>query len=148
MTDLDLCWQDAVSLGRSIATKKLAPQDLTRALLEAIRRFNPALNAVVTVDEEQAIEDARVVQKKINASELSHSPIAGVPVLIKDMDCTRGLRTTFGSLIHKDYVPSWDAFHVARLREAGCIILGKTNTPEDALIPNCLLYTSDAADEN
>lgn len=136
LTDLDLCWHDAVSLARNMAAKKLAPQDLTRVLLNAIREFNPVLNAVVTVDEEQALEEARLVQKKINASELAHSPLAGVPVLVKDMDCTRGLRTTFGSLIHKDYVPSWDAFHVARLREAGCIILGKTNTPEDALIPN------------
>lgn len=136
MTDLDLCWHDAVSLGRNIAAKKLSPQDLTRALLDAIRDYNPPLNAVVTVDEEQALEEARLVQKKINASELTHSPLAGVPVLIKDMDCTRGLRTTFGSLIHRDYVPSWDMFHVARLREAGCIVLGKTNTPEDALIPN------------
>lgn len=135
MSDLELCWHDAVSLGRLLAAKKLSPQELTRALLGAVRRFNPALNAVVTVDEEQALEEARVVQKKINASELSHSPIAGVPVLIKDLDCTRGLRTTFGSLIHKDYVPSWDAFHVARLRAAGCIVLGKTNTPEDGLIP-------------
>lgn len=136
MSDLELCWHDAVSLGRLIAAKKLSPQELTRALLDAIRRFNPAINAVVTVDEELALEEARRVQKKINASELAHSPIAGVPVLIKDMDCTRGLRTTFGSLLHKHYVPSWDAFHVARLREAGCIVLGKTNTPEDALIPS------------
>lgn len=136
MSDLELCWQDAVTLGRKIAAKKLSPQELTKALLEAIRRFNPALNAVVTVDEEMALEDARLVQKKINANELGHSPVAGVPFLAKDMDCTRGLRTTFGSLIHKDYVPSWDMIHIARLREAGAIVLGKTNTPEDALIPN------------
>lgn len=136
MSDFELCWEDAVSLAHRIAARKLAPQELTRALLDAIRRFNPGINAVVTVDEEQAMEEARLVQKKINASELGHSPLAGVPFLVKDMDCTAGLRTTFGSLIHKNYIPSWDAFHVARMREAGCIVLGKTNTPEDALIPS------------
>lgn len=136
MSEYEICWDSALELGRKIKAKKISSVEATQIFLKAIREFNPALNAIVTVDEEFSIEGAKRADKLIHAGELTDSPLAGVPFLPKDLDVTAGMRTTFGSLLHKDYIPKWDMLHIDRLKQAGCVVLGKTNTPEDGLIPN------------
>ena len=103
--------------------------ELTELFLERIEALNPILNAYLTVATEQALADARRAEAAVKpGAELG--PLHGVPISIKDLNLTRGIRTTLGSLIYQDYVPDADEPVVARIRSAGAIILGKTNTPE------------------
>ncbi len=104
--------------------------EVVEAALARVERHNPALNAIVTLNE-RALDDARALERRIAKGE-DVGPLAGVPVGIKDVTQVAGLRTTFGSQIYKDHVPTEDALVVQRLRSAGAIILGKTNTPEFA----------------
>ena len=129
-------WETALGLAARIRTGELKTTEAVEALLAAIQEFNGPINAVVTLDEEGAMKQAREVDGKIQSGELNDSPLAGVPFLAKDLDITAGMRTTFGSRLQENYVPGWDMFHIARLKAAGCVLLGKTNTPEDGLIPN------------
>ena len=94
-----------------------------------IGRINPAVNAIVTFLPERALEAAHATDAAIARGE-PHGPLAGLPVAHKDLVPTRGVRTTFGSPIFKDFVPDADAIIVERLRQAGAIMVGKTNTPE------------------
>ena len=133
MSSDDLAFMPATTLAAAIRSRKLSPVEVTRAILERIERLNPRLNAYLTVDGEGAMQAARrAEQAVVDGAELG--PLHGVPVSVKDLVCTRGLRTTFGSLLHQEYVPDHDAGAVERLREAGAIILGKTNTPEFGLM--------------
>jgi amidase len=121
----------AVELVRAIASRKLGVTELLEASLLAIARLNPRLNAFVTVAEEQARASAKALQEKLDrggAVGLLH----GLPLGIKDVTLTAGIRTTYGSPLYRDHVPTEDAEAVARLKRAGAIILGKTNTPEFA----------------
>jgi amidase len=103
--------------------------DVTRAHLDQIDRLNPVLNAVITLNSDKAITAAR----RIDSTPMpERGPLAGLPVGIKDVTETAGLRTTFGSELFADHVPDTDAAIVRRLRAADAIILGKTNTPEFA----------------
>jgi len=126
------CLKSAVEIGKAIASGETSAVEVTKAHLAAIQEFNEPINAVVTVDEEGALKAAA----EIDASDQSDKPLAGVPFLAKDLDITAGIRTTFGSRLQENYVPTWDMTHIARLKEAGCVLLGKTNTPEDGVIPN------------
>jgi aspartyl-tRNA(Asn)/glutamyl-tRNA(Gln) amidotransferase subunit A len=129
----DLAFMPATAMAAAIRSRKLSPVEVTRAILERIERLNPRLNAYLTVDGEGAMQAARrAEQAVVDGDELG--PLHGVPVSVKDLVCTRGLRTTFGSLLHREYVPDHDAGAVERLRAAGAIILGKTNTPEFGLM--------------
>jgi len=129
----DLAFMPAATMAAAIRSRKLSPVEVTRAILERIERLNPRLNAYLTVDGEGAMQAARrAEQAVVDGDELG--PLHGVPVSVKDLVCTQGLRTTFGSLLHREYVPDHDAGAVERLREAGAIILGKTNTPEFGLM--------------
>lgn len=103
--------------------------ELLDACLARIAAVNPAVNAVVTLAEEQARAAARAAEAAIMRGE-SRGPLHGLPVLIKDTQDTAGLRTTYGSPLFANHVPAADAGSVARLRRAGAIIFGKTNTPE------------------
>lgn len=134
--DQSPCWESALALGRRVRAGEVSAVELARVFIDAIKTFNPPLNAVVTLDEEGSLARAKEVEAQIRRGELADSPLAGVPFLAKDLDVTAGIRTTFGSLIHKDYVPSWDMLHITRLKAAGLVLLGKTNTPEDGTIPN------------
>lgn len=132
----ELCWETALGLGRRIRSGEISTTEMTREFLAAIKEFNEPLNAVVTLDEEGALKRSAEIERLIASGELDDSPLAGVPFLAKDLDITAGVLTTFGSLNHKDYIPNWDMTHIARLKDAGCVLLGKTNTPEDGVIPN------------
>lgn len=122
-------WQSATALRNRIVTGKITSEAVTRALLERIRHLDHRINAFITVDEAQALAEARAVDADISAGR-PMGPLAGVPVTIKDQFMTRGLRTTGGSRILADHVPEYDSIYVSRIRAAGGVILGKTNTPE------------------
>src|SRR6185312_15252317 len=99
--------------------------------LAAIERFNPAVNAVCTLARAQAIVAAKAAEEAVSRKG-AVGLLCGVPVGIKDVTPTAGIRTTFGSPLFAEHVPDVDAAVVARLKASGAVILGKTNTPEFA----------------
>jgi amidase len=125
----DICFLSACELARRIRARELSAIEVMQAHLDRIERVNPALNAIVTFLPERGLEGARAVDAALARGE-SLGPVAGLPVAHKDLLPTRGVRTTSGSLIFKDFVPDTDAILVERLRAAGAIMIGKTNTPE------------------
>jgi amidase len=129
MTDTDLCFTPATELVSLIRRRKVSPLEVTRAVLARIERVNPPLNAYVTVAAEQALETAKRATAALKRR-ARVGPLHGVPVSIKDLTLTKGIRTTEGSKIFEHRVPDQDALVVERLKAAGAIVLGKTNTPE------------------
>jgi len=120
----------ASKLRRLMDTDELTPTQLVEASLDVVERRNGELNAIVTLSE-TALDEARALEAEVAAG-ASRGPLYGLPVGIKDVTEVGGLRTTYGSPLYENYVPDEDALVVKRLREAGAIILGKTNTPEFA----------------
>ncbi len=119
----------AFQLAAAIRNREISSQDVVEAFIGQITKYNPKINAVVTLDQKGAIQKARMADEALADGEL-WGPLHGVPITIKDVFETAGLRTTSGFRSLSDYVPKQDAAVVARLRSAGAIILGKTNTPE------------------
>jgi len=120
---------DAVTLADHIRTKRLSPTEVTDAVLERMEKLNPTLGAFCTPTPDVARAQAKQVEADIMSGQ-PVGPLAGVPLGIKDMVNTKGIKTTFGSAIYKDFVPEEDDVIVERLRAAGAVILGKTNVPE------------------
>jgi aspartyl-tRNA(Asn)/glutamyl-tRNA(Gln) amidotransferase subunit A len=112
-----------------IDARQFSPVEVVRAFLEQIDRLNPSLNAYLTVAGDEAMASARAAEAAVMRGE-NLGPLHGVPFSAKDLLITRGLRTTFGSLVFQDHVPEEDAVVVVRVKAAGAILLGKTNTPE------------------
>ena len=129
MQNDDLCFLSATKQSELIRTQKISAVQLIRAHLDQIERFNPVLNAIVTLTAESAMAEAVVADKKTTSNE-PLGVLHGLPVAHKDLFLTKGVRTTFGSLAFKDFVPEVDSLPVERLKQAGAISLGKTNTPE------------------
>jgi amidase len=130
MTD-NLCRKTAVELAALIATRAVSPVEVLDAHLATIARLNPALNAIVTL----VADAARALAKDAEAAVMRGDALGalhGLPIGIKDVTPTAGIRTTYGSPRFKDNVPTEDAEAVRRLKVAGAIVLGKTNTPEFA----------------
>jgi amidase len=125
----DITRLSAVELARLIRTRKLGPVEVAQAHLTAIARVNPAVNAFCTVAPEKTLAWAREAEAAVKKRG-KLGPLHGVPVAIKDLTATAGIRTTFGSTLYRDHVPTEDAEVVRRLKAAGAIVLGKTNTPE------------------
>ena len=119
----------AVELARLVRTKEASPVEVVEAHLAAIQKINPAVNAFCTVAAEKALVWAREAERAVKKS-AKLKPLHGVPVAIKDLTLTADIRTTFGSTLFRDHVPTEDAEVVRRLKAAGAIVLGKTNTPE------------------
>ena len=119
----------AVEMARLIRAKKLSAREALAAHLKQIERVNPKVNAIVTLVPEMASEAAAKADE-MQAQKKTLGPLHGLPVAHKDLVETRGIRTTFGSLLYKDYIPAADDLIVERLRHAGAITIGKTNTPE------------------
>ncbi len=129
MTDRELAFTPAYELVKLVADKKVSPVALTRVFLERIERLNPELNAYLTVTADEAMESAKAAEQAVmDGQELG--PLHGVPVSVKDLEATPGIRTTFGSLIFKDYVPDFTSGVAERVKTSGAVMLGKTNTPE------------------
>jgi aspartyl-tRNA(Asn)/glutamyl-tRNA(Gln) amidotransferase subunit A len=129
MASSDLIWRPAVDLAGLIRARQVSPVELTEAVLARIEAVNPALNAFCLVAADQALRAAREAEIAVAKNE-PLGPLAGIPVSVKDVIFTRGLRTTGGSRLFADAVPEEDAVAVARLRAAGAVILGKTTTSE------------------
>jgi aspartyl-tRNA(Asn)/glutamyl-tRNA(Gln) amidotransferase subunit A len=125
----EICRMDAITLSEQIRTKQLSPTEVTDVVLERMEKLNPILGAFCTPTPEIARAQAKQVEADIMAGR-PVGPLAGVPVGIKDLVFTKGIRTTSGSIIYKDFVPDEDDVVVERLKGAGAIILGKTNVPE------------------
>jgi amidase len=120
----------ASALRHLVAARKASAFEIVEACLERVKARNPALNAIVTLNP-QALEDAATLDRRLAKGE-NPGPLCGLPVGIKDVTPVARLRTTFGSPIYADHVPREDALVVGRLRDAGAVILGKTNCPEFA----------------
>ena len=118
-------------LSALLGKKKISPVELTRLYLSRIELLNPKLNAFLTVASESALAEARVAERELVRGRRRGS-LHGIPIALKDNIYTRNLRTTMGSLILRDFVPSEDATVVRKLRRAGAIVLGKTNLHEFA----------------
>jgi amidase len=127
--DRDLCFTPATELARLYRGRKLSPLEVMQAVLARIDAVNPQVNAYVTVGREAALGAARKATAALRRGAIL-PPLHGVPVSIKDLTATKGMRTTWGSKIFEHHVPSEDALTVARLKAAGAIVVGKTNTPE------------------
>lgn len=129
MKSEELCFTPATELASMLRSKIISPLELTRAILNRIESVNPKIHAYITVAHEMAIEDARESEKSVMKGE-DLGPLHGIPLSIKDNVPTKDIRTTWGSRYFGSYIPEEDALVVKRLKQAGAIILGKTNMPE------------------
>ena len=127
--DSSLCFESAVEMSRLIRAKKLSAREALAAHLKQIERVNPKVNAIVTLVPDMAAEAAAKADE-MQARREKLGPLHGLPVAHKDLMETRGIRTTFGSPLYRDYIPAEDDLIVERIRRAGAITIGKTNTPE------------------
>lgn len=130
----DIVSLTASEMARKIREKELSSVEVVEAHLSQIYQFNPQVNAIVTLDAEGALRRAREADQALAAGQL-WGPLHGVPFTIKDQIATKSMRTTSGFGPLKDVVPDYDATVVARLKEAGGILLGKTNLPALASAP-------------
>jgi amidase len=128
---MELTELSAVTLARMLRTKELSATELLEAYLDRIERRGQPLNAIVTLVAERARDAAAAADKAAAGGEFL-GPLHGLPIAIKDSADTAGIRTTYGSPIMADHVPDRDAAHVASLKRAGAIVIGKTNIPEFA----------------
>jgi amidase len=119
----------ATELARSIREHEVSAAEVMEHHLERIGEWNPRINAIVTLLPEQAMERARAADEKFRRGK-EVGPLHGLPVAHKDLVPTKGVRTTYGSSVYSNHVPDADALIVERLRKAGAITVGKTNTPE------------------
>jgi len=124
-----ICFTSAIEMSLLIRAKKLSAREALAAHLKQIELVNPKVNAIVTLVPEMAAEAAAKADEMLAHKE-TLGPLHGLPVAHKDLMETRGIRTTFGSLLFKDYIPTEDNIVVDRMRRAGAIVIGKTNTPE------------------
>jgi len=129
MRNQEICFLKATDLAGLIRAKELSAVEVMKAHLAQIERVNPKVNAIVTFLPEQALEQASAADKALARGE-DVGPLHGLPIAHKDLNLTKGIRTTYGSLVFKDFIPQEDALIVERLKKAGAITVGKTNTPE------------------
>jgi len=129
MPSNETCFRTAVDLAARMRAGELSARDVMQDHLQQIEKTNPHVNAVVTLLPEQAMKRAAAADDALARGE-DVGLLHGLPIAHKDLVPTKGVRTTFGSPIYKDFVPREDALIVDRLRKAGAIMIGKTNTPE------------------
>jgi amidase len=125
----ELCFLTATELAAHIRSREVSVTEVVEAHLAQIDRMNPKVNAIVTLTAERALNDARDKDAALDRGE-NPGPLFGVPIVHKDLVPTRGIRTTYGSPIYRDHVPDLDGLIIERLRAAGAVTLGKSNTPE------------------
>src|SRR5256884_9793129 len=137
MNDTDLAFASIEEVGKLFRKRKLSPVELTKLMLARIEQLNPKLNAYITVTAELALEQSKKAESELfgRRAQKGHrdrGPLHGIPISLKDNICTKDIRTTAGSKILKDFIPQHDARVVVLLKEAGAVILGKTNMHEFA----------------
>jgi aspartyl-tRNA(Asn)/glutamyl-tRNA(Gln) amidotransferase subunit A len=118
----------AVEIREQVQGREVRAEEVVRGCLERIERVDPLVGAFLSTCGDAAIEEARQVDRRLDAGE--HLPLAGVPVAVKDLICTRGIPTTCGSRILESFRPPYDATSVRRLRDAGAVVVGKTSMDE------------------
>ncbi len=124
-----LCFKTATELVSLIRERELSIRQVMAAHLEQIQRVNPKVNAICTLEAEDALDQAKKADEALDNGH-KPGPLFGLPIAIKDLALTKGIRTTFGSPIYENFVPDEDALFVERLKDAGAIVIGKTNVPE------------------
>jgi amidase len=129
MNSTDLCFMPAFEMAAAVKRRSLSPLEIVDTILARIEKVNPRVNAYCTVAAQMAREAAKKAEAEVmRGAEIG--PLHGVPVSIKDLTPTAGIRTTYGSKIFENHVPAEDGLIVQRLKGAGAIVIGKTNTPE------------------
>ncbi len=129
MSQEEICFLPASELVSRIKKRELSVQEIMEAHLLQMERVNPKVNAVVTSHPERSLDQAKSADRALSEGK-DIGPLFGLPVAHKDLALTKGVRTTFGSLIYKDNIPDQDGLVVERLKKAGAISIGKTNVPE------------------
>ncbi len=129
MGEPQLAYLSLDELGKHLRARDLSPVEVTRTMIERTERLEPTLGAYITCTPDSALEEADRAEQEILAGEY-RGPLHGVPVAIKDQLWSKGVPATFGSRAFATFVPEEDATAVARLRQAGAVLLGKTNLPE------------------
>ena len=120
-----------VELSADLRAKKYSSEELTRALLARIDKFNPQLNALITLTGEHALSTARSADARLASG--TAGPLTGIPIVQKDIFCTQGVKTTCGSKMLDNFIAPYDATTVIKLKEAGTVMLGKANMDEFAM---------------
>ena len=134
--EIDFRTTPLADLSRSVRAKETSARELTEVALARIERLDPVYNAFVAVDGDRALAEAAAIDERIAAGQ-DPGPLAGIPLGVKDLQSAIGYRTTYGSALHADDPPAEeDDPFVARMRAAGCVIVGKTNTPEFGFMGN------------
>ncbi|MBN1503540.1 MAG: Asp-tRNA(Asn)/Glu-tRNA(Gln) amidotransferase subunit GatA [Candidatus Eisenbacteria bacterium] len=127
---MGICELSLREMGSAVARRKVSPAELVEAHLSRIRVCDPTLRAYVTVNEAECERLARDRGRQSGGPPGVAAPLNCIPIAVKDNICTKGLRTTCGSRILRNYVPPYDATAVSRLRDRGCLLIGKTNLDE------------------
>ena len=126
MNSEEIVWKPLYELVELLETESISPEELANIFLDRIKKFNDKINAFITINENVVDEAKRVRDKK---------PLHGIPIAVKDNIETKGIRTTYGSKLFENNVPQEDAIIIERIKNAGGLVLGKTNLPELALMP-------------
>lgn len=119
----------AVQVAALVNTRKVSPVACVSAALERIEKLNPIINAFSHVARDAALRDAEALERRLREEPELALPLAGVPIGVKDLEDAAGLPTSFGCVLFKGNIAAEDSVQVARLKAAGCIVIGKTNTP-------------------
>ncbi|WP_435747368.1 amidase [Microbacterium sp. PMB16] len=124
-------WLDAHEMARLIRSRELSPTEAVESVLRQLENVEPSINAFVTIRADEARAEAKRAEQVLSSTVTADlPPLFGVPISIKDLADTAGIRTTYGSTAFRDHVPATDSLPVHRIRESGAIIIGKTTTPE------------------
>jgi amidase len=128
----DMHYLSLLEVGRLVESGQISPVELTRNMLDRIASLDPRLKSYATLTADRAVAAARAAEKEITAGNY-RGPLHGVPIAVKDLCYTKGVRTMGGSAAYRDFVPDFDATVVARLEQAGAVLLGKLNLTEGAM---------------
>ena len=134
MDKKDIPFLTATELSNLIAAREVSPVEAAEAYLDRIDDLDFQFNSYLTITREEALRAAREAEQEIMQGNI-RGPMHGVPIAVKDQMWTKGIRTTGGSRILADYVPDEDATVIAKLKDAGAVLLGKTNLSEFAITP-------------
>ncbi|MFX1588603.1 MAG: amidase [Promethearchaeota archaeon] len=129
MKNEEICYMSACDIADSIKNGDITSQEITELIIERIEKINPIINAYCTPTFDLARKMAKEADKVVKTG-VDIPPLNGIPTSIKDLIMIKGIRTTFGSKLYEDFIPEEDEVVIKRLKNAGCVILGKTNTPE------------------
>jgi amidase len=132
----EICRLSAVAITQLLRSKSLSSVEVVSAFFDRIESVNPVVNAIVNLrDREDVLREAQTADVMLSRGKIK-GPLHGLPIAIKDLALTKGLITTFGSPIFQNFIPDTDDYHVARIKDSGAIVIGKTNVPEFGLGSN------------